>query len=122
MRLIICLKVVLCCVRVRVHGISILTARVVLSLSLCLSVYVPFSGSDVNECAISPLLCAFRCINTFGGYECMCPGGYTLRENQRMCQGEMHTLHATRSTLTHVITLLPNIDPEGIVQPNDESR
>ncbi|TFK01273.1 type 1 phosphatidylinositol 4,5-bisphosphate 4-phosphatase [Platysternon megacephalum] len=41
---------------------------------------------DINECALNPLLCAFRCINTFGSYECTCPSGYTLREDRRMCK------------------------------------
>lgn len=43
---------------------------------------------DINECTVNPLLCAFRCVNTFGSYECMCPAGYVLREDQRMCRGE----------------------------------
>lgn len=46
--------------------------------------------SDVNECAQNPLLCAFRCINTFGSYECSCPAGYTLRQDGRMCKGTVH--------------------------------
>lgn len=42
----------------------------------------------MNECSQNPLLCAFRCVNTFGSYECMCPAGYVLRDDQRMCRGE----------------------------------
>lgn len=53
--------------------------------SLSLSLFCP---SDVNECSQNPLLCAFRCVNTFGSYECMCPAGYVLRDDQRMCRGE----------------------------------
>lgn len=45
-------------------------------------------SSDVNECSQNSLLCAFRCVNTFGSYECMCPAGYVLRDDQRMCRGE----------------------------------
>ncbi|KAJ8777431.1 hypothetical protein J1605_014814 [Eschrichtius robustus] len=41
---------------------------------------------DINECAQNPLLCAFRCMNTFGSYECTCPIGYALREDQKMCK------------------------------------
>lgn len=44
--------------------------------------------SDINECSQNPLLCAFRCVNTFGSYECMCPAGYVLRDDQRMCRGK----------------------------------
>ncbi|XP_043853205.1 fibrillin-2-like [Dromiciops gliroides] len=39
---------------------------------------------DIKECAQNPLLCAFRCINTFGYYECTCPAGCTLREDQKI--------------------------------------
>uniref|UniRef100_A0A8D2MM21 EGF-like domain-containing protein n=1 Tax=Zonotrichia albicollis TaxID=44394 RepID=A0A8D2MM21_ZONAL len=44
--------------------------------------------ADINECSLNPLLCAFRCINTFGSYECTCPSGYALREDRRMCRGK----------------------------------
>lgn len=43
---------------------------------------------DINECAQNPLLCAFRCVNTYGSYECKCPAGYVLREDRRMCKDE----------------------------------
>lgn len=48
---------------------------------------VLFPCSDINECAQNPLLCAFRCTNTYGFYECTCPVGYELREDQKMCKG-----------------------------------
>lgn len=43
--------------------------------------------ADINECAQNPLLCAFRCVNVVGSYECKCPTGYVLREDKRMCKG-----------------------------------
>lgn len=43
--------------------------------------------TDINECALNPLLCAFRCVNVLGSYECKCPTGYILREDGRMCKG-----------------------------------
>lgn len=46
------------------------------------------SVPDINECAQNPLLCAFRCVNVFGSYECKCPTGYVLRDDKRMCKGE----------------------------------
>ncbi|MEJ1276576.1 hypothetical protein NN561_007482 [Cricetulus griseus] len=46
----------------------------------------PKDDEDINECAQNPLLCAFRCMNTFGSYECTCPVGYALREDQKMCK------------------------------------
>ncbi|KAK1345003.1 hypothetical protein QTO34_013707 [Cnephaeus nilssonii] len=46
----------------------------------------PKDDEDINECAQNPLLCAFRCMNTFGSYECTCPIGYALREDQKMCK------------------------------------
>lgn len=58
----------------------------------------PFLWPDINECAQNPLLCAFRCMNTFGSYECTCPVGYALREDQKMCKGkEGHSQGASGS-------------------------
>ncbi|CDQ92861.1 unnamed protein product [Oncorhynchus mykiss] len=80
---------------------------------------------DVNECAISPLLCAFRCINTFGGYECMCPGGYTLRENQRMCQDldecseGLHDCESRGMTCKNLIGTFMCVCPSGMVRHLD---
>lgn len=53
-------------------------------------------SADINECSQNPLLCAFRCINTFGGYECTCPAGYVLRDDNRMCRGKRGALEACR--------------------------
>lgn len=71
---------------------------------------------------MNPLLCAFRCVNTFGSYECMCPAGYVLREDQRMCRGENGLLteaiasnyHPTgRTHYTH-ISITKNLQPNDI--------
>lgn len=56
--------------------------------------------TDINECSQNPLLCAFRCVNTVGSYECKCPAGYVLREDRRMCKGK-----AVVNTHTHIIVL-----------------
>lgn len=50
--------------------------------------YYLFPITDINECAQNPLLCAFRCVNTIGGYECKCPTGYILRQDGKMCRGK----------------------------------
>lgn len=57
------------------------------------SLHVAFAALnlDVNECIQNPLLCAFRCVNTYGSYECKCPAGYVLREDRRMCRGKTPT-------------------------------
>uniref|UniRef100_A0A8U7NV94 Uncharacterized protein n=1 Tax=Corvus moneduloides TaxID=1196302 RepID=A0A8U7NV94_CORMO len=54
----------------------------------CVKRRFPFPDVNeyINECSLNPLLCAFRCINTFGSYECTCPSGYALREDRRMCR------------------------------------
>lgn len=56
---------------------------------LCRShdLFLPCPCADINECAQNPLLCAFRCVNVVGSYECKCPTGYILREDGRMCKG-----------------------------------
>lgn len=51
--------------------------------------FLKLSIADINECAQNPLLCAFRCVNTYGSYECKCPDGYVLREDKRMCKGKI---------------------------------
>ncbi len=62
---------------------------------------------DINECSQNPLLCAFRCINTVGSYECRCPAGYVLREDRRMCKGKGPLFQRHTHTHTvHVWTLL----------------
>lgn len=48
--------------------------------------------ADINECALNPLLCAFRCVNVLGSYQCKCPTGYILREDGRMCKGTARPL------------------------------
>lgn len=52
-----------------------------------------FFYTDINECAQNPLLCAFRCVNGIGSYECKCPTGYVLREDKRMCKGNSNMTH-----------------------------
>ncbi len=83
---------------------------VVFSYDLCVHLYSVCS--DINECAVNPLLCAFRCINTFGSYECMCPTGYVLRDDNRMCRGPydiiIHThTHTHTHTRVQVIIVTP---------------
>ncbi|XP_072453332.1 fibrillin-2-like isoform X3 [Notamacropus eugenii] len=41
---------------------------------------------DIKEYAQNPLLCTFRCVNTFGYYASTCPAGYALREDQKICK------------------------------------
>jgi len=43
---------------------------------------------DVDECAGSDRGgCSHECVNTQGSYECVCPPGYRVAEDQRTCQG-----------------------------------
>lgn len=50
------------------------------------------ASTDIDECSLNPLLCAFRCHNTEGSYTCSCPAGYTLREDGAMCRGGCSTV------------------------------
>ncbi|XP_022219640.2 uncharacterized protein LOC111072223 [Drosophila obscura] len=38
------------------------------------------SCRDIDECAQESHLCSHSCLNTEGGYQCLCPGGLTLVE------------------------------------------
>ena len=42
--------------------------------------------ADIDECLAAS--CPDKCINTDGGYKCVCPEGYTQAENGRDCTGE----------------------------------
>lgn len=56
------------------------------------------ASADINECAQNPLLCAFRCVNVVGSYECKCPTGYVLREDRRMCKGASASVYFLENT------------------------
>lgn len=51
-------------------------------------------------------------MNTFGSYECTCPIGYALREDQKMCKGKamdkrvVKTLFATLEVYCREVTVL----------------
>jgi len=70
------------------------------------------SVADINECAQNPLLCAFRCVNTYGSYECKCPAGYVLREDRRMCKGETSMLRS--SNLGGSLSMMGNVSPKHL--------
>lgn len=70
------------------------------SLCWCTTVTLSAPCPDINECSQNPLLCAFRCVNVVGSYECKCPTGYVLREDRRMCKG------TTTQWLTHTLRFL----------------
>lgn len=44
---------------------------------------------DINECAFDAP-CQYQCINTHGGFYCICPIGYTLNELGQ-CNGKQKT-------------------------------
>ena len=47
-------------------------------------------STDNDECATGRHGCSHRCINYPGTYQCVCPFGYQLMQNQQTCRGEMH--------------------------------
>ncbi|XP_043562346.1 fibrillin-2-like [Chiloscyllium plagiosum] len=79
----------------------------------------------INECAQNPLLCAFRCINTFGSYECTCPAGYTLREDGKMCRDldectqELQDCESRGMMCKNLIGTFMCICPPGMVRRPD---
>lgn len=47
---------------------------------------------DIDECSINNASCEHGCINTQGGYECVCPLGQKLHWNKKDCIGK-HMYH-----------------------------
>lgn len=65
--------------------------------SMCGNVWVPISASsfvsfcflDVNECRHYPgRLCAHKCENTLGSYQCSCTTGFKIAADGRNCDGK----------------------------------
>ncbi|GCB64860.1 hypothetical protein scyTo_0014819, partial [Scyliorhinus torazame] len=79
----------------------------------------------INECSLNPLLCAFRCINTYGSYECTCPGGYTLRDDRKMCKDldecsvGFHDCESRGMTCKNLIGTFMCICPPGMMRRPD---
>lgn len=44
--------------------------------------------TDEDECAVNNGGCSHKCLNTEGSYECVCPKGFKVQYNQRVCVGE----------------------------------
>ena len=61
----------------------------VLILSLSLSFFNKSprkNTTDIDECAETTGLCAFQCRNLAGSYMCICPRGYRVAADGRMCE------------------------------------
>ena len=47
--------------------------------------------SDVDECSYEDKGgCQYFCINTVGSYQCDCPMGFILSDDERTCQGKIN--------------------------------
>jgi hypothetical protein len=44
-----------------------------------------FFSLDLDECASGAAQCQYRCENTYGGYNCLCPAGEMLHSDGRSC-------------------------------------
>ncbi|KAJ7410447.1 fibrillin 2 [Pitangus sulphuratus] len=79
----------------------------------------------INECAQNPLLCAFRCVNTYGFYECTCPVGYELREDRKMCKDldecveGLHDCESRGMICKNLIGTFMCICPPGMTRRSD---
>ena len=54
---------------------------------LVLYVCIHFCVIDIDECSEETDKCHQICINTLGGYYCVCSDGFTLDSNNQTCHG-----------------------------------
>jgi len=63
---------------------------------------------DVDECATKDRAgCSHECVNTQGSYECVCPPGYRVTDDQKTCQGlllnQSTCLYTGSTSVTYVV-------------------
>ena len=44
---------------------------------------------DVDECSTETHDCSHNCTNTFGGYTCSCPTGFSISSDPKRCIGKL---------------------------------
>ena len=49
-----------------------------------------FAYIDINECAAGNGGCSHTCVDMIGSYKCMCPEGYELASDKKICKGRVH--------------------------------
>ena len=64
-----------------------------------------FTAIDINECEeIGP--CSHQCINTRGGYSCLCPTGFFLSADSHNCFGKFNKYAVSLVFRSQMITCL----------------
>ena len=47
-----------------------------------------FLLTDVDECISENGGCSHDCVNTHGSFECICPKGFKVQDDEKTCEGK----------------------------------
>ena len=70
---------------------------------VCITVYLYIIVDDIDECSLEIDDCDQDCINTAGGYDCICFDGYFLDTSNDTCEGMFSLIRNVKGV---IVTLL----------------
>lgn len=75
-----------------------------------------FLMSDINECELGIASCSDGCTNTVGSYNCFCPNGYALANDNYTCIGKLMSLNWDYLAIINYMILVIFHFVRGIIQ------
>ena len=53
---------------------------------MCKAILCSFLPSDIDECMEEEPGCSHDCVNEPGGFQCVCPDGYDIGDDEKTCE------------------------------------